>query len=521
MSNPTDPDRVGFEIRTGPAHTEWREPHSERPFRILIVGDFSGRGASQPPGRHDGLLADRRTIQVDRDDLDQVMERLAPALDLRIGDDDVEGARDTLTLSFAELDDFHPDRLYQRVPEFRALQGLRSQAADPGSGTRPVTAERRSGAAPAESPRPTADTAGGSLLDRIVGGEPVAGPGAPPRASSDTDPAPTADFDLQAFVNRVVSRHSEPDTTPAQQATLSQLDRLATEAMRAVLHHPGFQALESLWRGVDFIVRRVETGPDLQVHLLDVSRDELVEDQAAERPLDQTGLYRLLVEATAGRAGAEPWSLLVGAYTWGGAPGDAALLGRLAELGRVAGAPWLSAAHPRLVGAGSFPALADLDAWSDGIDPEWTALRRHGDAAHLGLVLPRFLLRLPYGQDTDPCEAFDFEEIEGEPSHAAYLWGNPALAATVLLAESFRANGWSMRPGSHLDLGGLPLHLYRSGVETVAKPCAEVWFQERAARRVMERGVMPLVSMKNSDKVRLVRFQSSADPPSALAGPWP
>jgi type VI secretion system protein ImpC len=505
MTNPIDPDRIGFEIRTGPAHAEWREPRSERPFRILLVGDFSGRGASRPPDSLAGRLADRKPILVDRDDLDRVMERLAPVLHLRIGDGEAEAPGDTLTLTFAELDDFHPDRLYQRVPEFRALQRLRRQAADPGAAPKPVPAERHGGAAPAEAPRTTADTAGGSLLDRIVGGE---------------DPAPNVDTDFQALVNRVVSRHSVPDTTSAQQATLTRLDGLAAEAMRAVLHHPRYQALESLWRGVDFMVRRIETGPDLQLHLLDMSREELVADQATERPLDQTGLYRLLVDATAGTAGAGRWSLLVGAYTWGGAPGDVAVLERLAELGRAAGAPWLSAAHPHLVGAGSFPALADLDGWSDGIDPAWAALRRHGDAAHLGLVLPRFLMRLPYGQDTDPCEAFDFEEFEGEPSHAGYLWGNPALAAAVLLAESFLASGWSMRPGSHLDLGGLPLHLYRSGVETVAKPCAEVWFQERAARRVMECGVMPLVSMKDSDKVRLVRFQSIADPPSALAGPW-
>jgi type VI secretion system protein ImpC len=519
MPEPAGPDRIGFEIRTDPADASRREPVSERPFRILILGDFGGQGGGRSSERPGAPLSGRQPIPVDRDTLDEVLARIAPTLEL--GAAEAGAGKQSLTLRFSELDDFHPDRLYERVPEFRMLQALREQAADPRSARRPVPAEGSRGAAAAEAPRPTAEPLpGGSLLDRIIGAEsdPPSRPASP--AAGAGAPAPSEAADLQEYINRLMAQHAVPETSAGQQAAVSRLDALATDAMRAVLHHADFQALESLSRGVDFLVRRIETGPELQVHLLDASRAEVMEDQAPDRPLEDTALYRLLVEETAGTAGAEPWSLLVGAYTFGRAPTDASALGRLAELGRAAGAPWLAGAHPRLVGAASFPALAEPESWSGGVDPAWAALRRHGSAAYLGLVLPRFLLRLPYGEETDACEAFQFEEVAGEPEHGAYLWGNPALAAAVLLAESFTAAGWSMRPGSHLDLRGLPLHLYRSGVEAVAKPCAEVWFRERAAVRVLERGVMPLVSMKDSDAIRLVRFQSLADPPSALAGPW-
>jgi type VI secretion system protein ImpC len=515
------PDRVGFEIHTEPADTSRREPVSERPFRILILGDFGGRGGRRPPERPGAPLSGRKPIRIDRDNIEDAIEAIAPVLELRVADGEAADGPDGLTLRFSELDDFHPDRLYGRVPEFRVLQALREQGADPRFARKPVPAEGRGGAAAEEAPRsPPGPHSGGSLLDRIIGAEPASGPTAASPAAEARSPAPTEATDLQAFINRIMAPHAVPEATPDQEAALSQLDDLAAEAMRAVLHHPDFQSLESLWRGMDFLVRRIETGPQLQVHLLDVSRAELMEDQAPERPVVETALYRLLVEETVGTAGAEPWSLLVGAYTFGRAPTDASVLGRLADLGRAAGAPWLAGAHPRLVGAASFPALAELESWSGGVDPAWAALRRHSSAAYVGLVLPRFLLRLPYGEDTDACEAFEFEEVAGEPEHRSYLWGNPALAAALLLAESFTAAGWSMRPGSHLDLSGLPLHLYRSGVEAVAKPCAEVWFRERAAVRVLERGIMPLVSMKDSDAVRLVRFQSLADPPSALAGSW-
>jgi type VI secretion system protein ImpC len=134
--------------------------------------------------------------------------------------------------------------------------------------------------------------------------------------------------------------------------------------------------------------------------------------------------------------------------------------------------------------------------------------------------VPRFLLRLPYGHDTEPLESLAFEEADELLEHEAYLWGNPAFACVYLLAEAFSHSAWHLRPGIVQDIGNLPLHIYRGGGEALAKPCAEAWLTERAVARILDAGLMPLVSMKNQDSVRLARFQSLTHPPTRLAGRW-
>jgi type VI secretion system protein ImpC len=117
-------------------------------------------------------------------------------------------------------------------------------------------------------------------------------------------------------------------------------------------------------------------------------------------------------------------------------------------------------------------------------------------------------------------ESFAFEEMDAEPVHEHYLWGNPALAVALLLGQAFEEEGWDMHPGAVLNIDKLPLHAYRSQGESLMKPCAEVWMTEMDAAMLLAEGIMPLASLKNSDSVRLVRFQSIAEPAARLAGPW-
>ncbi|MGH9612539.1 MAG: type VI secretion system contractile sheath domain-containing protein, partial [Bryobacteraceae bacterium] len=142
-------------------------------------------------------------------------------------------------------------------------------------------------------------------------------------------------------------------------------------------------------------------------------------------------------------------------------------------------------------------------------------------AAQIGLAAPRFLLRLPYGEDGDPCESIHFEEMPaGKPDPASYCWGNPAALMALLLGQSFAEYGLRFRPGIVRDVDHLPLHVYEFEGESISQPCGEILLTERAADRLLERGIMPIASMKDSDTVRVVRFQSVADPATTLAGRW-
>ena len=101
-----------------------------------------------------------------------------------------------------------------------------------------------------------------------------------------------------------------------------------------------------------------------------------------------------------------------------------------------------------------------------------------------------------------------------------YLWGNPAFVCVYLLAEAFSQIGWQLRPGAIREIQGLPMHVYEKDSESVLKPCAEVLLTERAAERMLEQGLMPLLSLQGSDVIRLARFQSLSSPLKPLAGRW-
>jgi len=147
-------------------------------------------------------------------------------------------------------------------------------------------------------------------------------------------------------------------------------------------------------------------------------------------------------------------------------------------------------------------------------------LRGIPEAEYLGMTIPRFLARLPYGRESDPLETFQFEEFEGAPKHDDYVWANGCFIAALLMAQSFSSFGWQMDKRFLQDVEQLPMHMYRSDGETIFQPCAEVLMTQNACERLMEYGLMPLISYKNTDHVKLGRFQSITDPVKGLRGRW-
>jgi len=471
-----------FRVEAGVRPAIATTPVSDRPFHAVLLGDFSGRGSGGARGDH-SAISTRQPLQVDRDNLDAILARTAPSLELTLA-----GGAEPLRLSFAELDDFHPDRLYDRLSALGAFRADLDESAPPPAPPPPVP---------------------GALLDQIVS-----------ESTPEADLA-ASDRGLQDYVRRIVAPHEVPRSDPRHAESLARRDEQVAEHMREVLHCQDFQALEALWRGVSLVCRRVETSPLLKLFLVDVSRAELALDQVPHVPLHETELYRLLVESTIGTPGGVPWSLIVGCYSFGPGMDDAKLLARLGAIAKLAGAPLLSGAESTLVGCPSFGTVPDPDRWATQEDDGWEAVRRLPHAGSLGLAMPRFLLRLPYGRDTDECETLVFEEMVGEqPEHESYLWGNPALLCTLLLLQEVAARGWEIRPGSILEVRGLPLHTRRQGGEVIAQPCAEALLTERALTRISDRGLMTFASLKDQDVVRLLRFQSVSNPPTALDGPW-
>jgi type VI secretion system protein ImpC len=417
-------------------------------FRILIAGDFSGRSNR----RAGGSLRGRPVLAIDRDNLDDVIAGLSPQLHLP-----------GITLRFGEVEDFHPDRIY-REPAFQAL------------------VERLVGASPAVEARPVRNPAPppAGLLDQIVGEDPA---GRRPAKAEDAN-------DLAEFLKRVTAAHVVQRPDERQERRRAEAGQAASALMSAILHHPDFQTLESAWRAVELLIRRLDTDGALKLYVLDATREEIEADPEA--------WASLLSRPDA------PWALCLGNYVFGRSPEDLRLLNALGRAAERAGC--------------SVIAEADAASVSDS-NSEWDRYRASPEARWIGLALPRFLLRLPYGPNTSPVESFDYDEMP-ESRHADYLWGNPAFCCGYLLGMSFLEDGWELRPGSHREVSGLPLHVYSVRGETELKPCAEVLMQESEAEFLLDQGIMPLASLKGQDAALLVRFQSVAKPPRPLNGRW-
>ncbi len=519
------PDAFSFgnlEFQFGPrASSAQRRPEPETPFRIAVLADLSGR-ASRALVQAGPMLAARKPTAIDIDNLDAAMAAMHIQVQVPIG-------ASAVAIPIASLDDLHPDQIFDSVDLFQALRSLRSRLLSPASFAA-AAAEVRSWspavpAAPAPAaltPTQVASTQGGEGAFAALLGKPAA------RAAAGG--APRSGVDLTTLLKQAVGPYIVPAADPKQAELVATVDRAISGQMRAILHHPNFQSVESAWRAVHLLITTLETTDELSVSVIDASKDELAADLAGASDLRASGLYKLLVDATIGSPGAKPWAVLVGNFTFDRTVADAELLGRIAKIARAAGAPFFAAATPRHVGCTSFDLTPDPDHWTLPADPAlpradqaWTTLRKLPEASSIALALPRFLLRIPYGKATEPIDRFEFEEIDAAApaaTHESYLWANPAFACAYLLGDAFASDGWQFTPGGGGDLAGLPVHSWKERGEAKSKPCAEAWLTDRAADRIQDRGLIPVLSIRGRDAVRIAGLRSLAEPAAPIAGRW-
>ena len=442
------PGRLEFDLGFG---RSGRPRDETEPMRLLVLGDFSGKAATER-----APLASRPAPRVDIDNFDDVMRRLAPRVSVPAGE-----------IRFEQIDDFHPDRLYARLDLFTALREAR---------TRP----------PASSD---------DLLGRLLGKP--AESGAPPAASPGG---------LTGLIRDIVAPHIVKDTSAQTETYVAAVDAAIAQQMRALLHAPAFQSIEAAWRGVRWLVSSLELDEQLQLHLFDVTREELLADiVAAQGTLAQTGVYRAVVDRSRNVPGGERWSALVGLMQFGPSDADIGLLAALGLIASQAGGPLL---------AGADLTLAGDDA---GALVGWQALRRSEAARWIGLAAPRVLLRMPYGKGSDPIEAFAFEEFAGPPVQDELLWGHASLAMAWLIGRSFIARGWDMEPGDEREIGDLPAYTFVRDGEREMQPCGERPLSESQTNTLLKAGLVPIASRRDRNAVVAIRFQSVADPPAPLA----
>jgi type VI secretion system protein ImpC len=303
---------------------------------------------------------------------------------------------------------------------------------------------------------------------------------------------------------------------------IAALDKKLSEQVNLILHHADFTKLEGAWRGLHHLVNNTETDEQLKIRVMNISKKELAKTLKKFKGTawDQSPIFKRMYEEEYGQFGGEPYGCLVGDYHFDHTPPDVELLSSMAQIAASIHAPFIS---------GVAPALMQMDSWSELSNPRdltkifqtpeyaaWRSLRESDDARYIGLAMPRFLARQPYGAKTDPVEEFDFEEETQGADSSKYVWANSAYAMATNINRSFKMYGWCSRirgieSGGAVE--GLPTHTFPTDDGGVDMKCpTEIAISDRREAELAKVGLMPLIHKKNSDFAAFIGAQSLQKP---------
>jgi type VI secretion system protein ImpC len=312
------------------------------------------------------------------------------------------------------------------------------------------------------------------------------------------------------------------DVIMSIESMIAELDKRLSQQVNAILHHEDFQKLESAWRGLHYLVNNTESDEMLKIRVMNISKLDLGKTLKRYKGTawDQSPLFKKVYEEEFGQFGGEPFGCMIGDYYFDHSPPDVELLGEMSKVAAAAHAPFMAAASPTLMQMTSWQELANpRDLTKIFTTPEyasWRSLRSSEDSRYVGLAMPRFLARLPYGNKTNPVEEFNFEEETAGGEHGAYSWANAAYAMAVNVNRSFKMYGWCTRirgieSGGAIE--GLPTHTFPTDEGGVAMKCpTEIAISDRREAELAKNGFMPLVHRKNSDFAAFIGAQSLQKP---------
>jgi type VI secretion system protein ImpC len=295
-----------------------------------------------------------------------------------------------------------------------------------------------------------------------------------------------------------------------------------TEQVNKIIHHEDFQQLESAWRGLAYMVNNTETDESLKIKVMSISKKELHKTLKKYKGTawDQSPLFKQMYEQEYGQFGGEPFGCITGDYYFDHSPQDVETLRGMSQICAAMHAPFISAVSPKTL---------QFDSWGELSNPRdltkifgtpeyaaWRSLRESDDARYLGLAMPRFLGRTPYGAATDPVESFDFEEDTEGADSSNYSWCNAAYAMSTNINQSFKLYGWCSRIRG-IESGGavenLPTHTFPTDDGGVDMKCpTEIAISDRREAELAKNGFMPLIHKKNSDFAAFIGAQSLQKP---------
>jgi type VI secretion system protein ImpC len=282
--------------------------------------------------------------------------------------------------------------------------------------------------------------------------------------------------------------------------------------------------LEGAWRGLHHLVTNTDTDSMLKIKVLNISKRDLGKTLKKYKGAawDQSPLFKRVYESEYGTLGGEPFGCIVGDYYFDHSGPDVEILGEMSKIAAAAHAPFISAVAPSLMQMESWRELGNprdiAKIFSTPAYAAWRSLRESEDSRYVGLTLPRFLARRPYGAKSEPVDEFDFEEDTSGSEDSCFAWANSAYAMGVNINRAFKSYGWCSRIRGVESGGavpGLPTHTFPTDDGGVDMTCpTEIAISERREAELARTGFMPLIHKKNSDFAVFIGAQSLQAPSS-------
>lgn len=387
-------------------------------------------------------------------------------------------------------------------------------------------AEEKTQDAPAEA---QAEVEEESILDSILSQVEVNTPGEKVNVDEFKDPDSIATKDRGAMVSAALSVFMDAVTDREQpidkidkylfDSLIASVDEKISEQLDEIMHHDKFQDLESSWRELKFLVDRTDFRQNVDIEVLNVSKKALRESFEDAPELVQSALYEHVYTNAFDQPGADPYGAIVSGYEFDNSPQDMALMQNASKVAAAAHCPFLGSVGPRFFGKESmeeFKKIPDLTAYMETADyVKWNSFRQTEDARYLGLTFPRFMLRLPYGEDTEPVENFDYEEDVMGEDHDKYLWGNSAFSFASNMIQAFMEDGWCVQirgPQSGGKVEDLPVHIYDAGKGDEMKIPTEVPISETLEFECADLGFIPLSHYQGEDYAVFFSANSAQEP---------
>ncbi|MNF24149.1 hypothetical protein D3C84_47380 [compost metagenome] len=359
-----------------------------------------------------------------------------------------------------------------------------------------------------ESAQRAAET---GILDRII---------AETQLTPDDDAYDIAKRGVSAFIEELLKPQNgqEPVKKALVDRMIAEIDEKLGRQVDEILHHPQFQELESSWRGLKLLVDRTNFRENIKLEVLNVSKQDLLDDFEDSPEVVQSGLYKHIYTAEYGQFGGEPVGALIANYFFGPSAPDVKTLQYVSSVACMAHAPFIAAAGPKFFGLESFTGIPDMKDLRDHFEgpqfAKWQSFREQEDARYVGLTLPRFLLRNPYDPENNPVKTFVYKENVAN-SHEHYLWGNTAYTLASRLTDSFAKYRWCpniIGPQSGGAVEDLPLHHFESMGEIETKIPTEVLVSDRREYELADEGFIALTMRKGSDNAAFFSANSVQKP---------